>query len=216
MESGVANISDVFTHLSGRADRHSIFEDAQGILAGALIASLGLFFMGKAHLVTSGMAGAAFLIHYASGLSFGLLFFLVNLPFYALAFLRMGLAFTLKSFAAVAITSALVDVQNRYLSIGDINAFWAALIGGLLLGFGLLALYRHRASLGGIGILAVYVQDRTRFRAGQVQMAFDAIVLTFAFLAAPLEIVLASVLGAVILNVFVMVNHRSDRYSVLR
>ena len=52
MESGVANISDVFSQLSGRPDRHSIFEDAQGILAGALIASLGLFFMGKAHLVT--------------------------------------------------------------------------------------------------------------------------------------------------------------------
>ncbi len=60
------------------------------------------------------------------------------------------------------------------------------------------------------------MQDRTRFRAGQVQMAFDAIVLSFAFLVAPLPIVLASVLGAVILNVFVMVNHRSDRYSVLR
>lgn len=212
----MAYISDVFSQLSGRSDRHSAFEDAQGILAGAFIASLGLFFMGKAHLMTSGMAGAAFLIHYVSFYSFGLLFFLVNLPFYALAFYRMGLAFTLKTFAAVALTSLLTDLQNRYLSVGDINPFWAALIGGLLLGFGLLALYRHRASLGGVGILAVYIQDRTRFRAGQVQMAFDFVILSFAFLVAPLPIALASVMGAVILNIFVMVNHRSDRYSVIR
>ncbi len=138
----MANISDVFSQLSGRPDRHSIFEDAQGILAGALIASLGLFFMGKAHLVTSGMAGAAFLMHYASGLSFGLLFFLINLPFYILSFLRMGLAFTLKSFAAVAITSALVDVQSgisalaisirsgRHLSADcfSASAFWRSIV----------------------------------------------------------------------------------------
>jgi uncharacterized membrane-anchored protein YitT (DUF2179 family) len=216
MESGMADISDVFSHLSGRSDRHSAFEDAQGILAGAFIASLGLFFMGKAHLVTSGMAGAAFLLHYVSDLSFGLLFFLVNLPFYVLAFYRMGLAFTLKTFGAVALTSVLADLQNRYLAIGEINPFWAALIGGILLGFGLLALYRHRASLGGVGILAIYIQDHTRFRAGQVQMAFDFIILAFAFVVAPLPIALASVLGAGILNVFVMVNHRSDRYSVVR
>lgn len=212
----MAYISDVFSQLSGRSDRHSVFEDTQGILAGTFIASLGLFFMGKAHLMTSGMAGAAFLLHYVSSYSFGLLFFLVNLPFYALAFYRMGLAFTLKTFAAVALTSLLTDLQSRYLLIGDINPFWAALIGGLLLGFGLLALYRHRASLGGVGILAVYIQDRTRFRAGQVQMAFDVVILSFAFLIAPLPIALASVLGAVILNIFVLVNHRSDRYSVAR
>jgi uncharacterized membrane-anchored protein YitT (DUF2179 family) len=212
----MAHITDVFSHLSGRGDRHSIFEDVQGILAGSLIASLGLFFMSKAHLMTSGMAGGAFLLHYVSGLSFGLLFFLVNLPFYYLAFRRMGYAFTIKTFSAVALTSLLTDLQNRYLTIGDINPFWAALLGGLLLGFGLLALYRHRASLGGVGILAIYVQDRTPFRAGQVQMAFDVVILAFAFAVAPLEIALASVLGAVVLNLFITVNHRSDRYAVLR
>jgi uncharacterized membrane-anchored protein YitT (DUF2179 family) len=212
----MAHITDVFSHLSGKGDRHSVFEDVQGILAGSLIASLGLFFMGKAHLMTSGMAGAAFLLHYVSGLSFGLLFFLVNLPFYYLAFRRMGYAFTIKTFSAVALTSVLTDLQNRYLTLGDINPFWAALLGGLLLGFGLLALYRHRASLGGVGILAIYIQDRTRFRAGHVQMAFDVVILAFAFAVAPLEIALASVLGAVVLNLFITVNHRSDRYAVLR
>lgn len=212
----MAHITDVFSTLSGKHDRHSVFEDIQGICAGSLIASLGLFFMSKAHLMTSGMAGAAFLGHYVTGISFGLVFFLVNIPFYYLAFRRMGMTFTLKTFSAVALTSFLTELQNRNLSLGDINPFWAALIGGILLGFGLLALYRHRASLGGVGILAVYIQDRSRFRAGQVQMAFDVIILGFAFLAMPPELALASVLGAVVLNVFVMVNHRSDRYSVLR
>lgn len=212
----MAHIHDVFSQISGRADRHSAFEDAQGIFAGSLIASLGLFFMGKAHLVTSGMAGAAFLLHYASGLSFGLLFFAVNLPFYYLALKRMGLVFTIKTASAVALTSVLADLQNRYLAIDGLNPFWAALLGGLLLGFGCLALYRHRASLGGVGILAVYLQDHTRFRAGQVQMAFDAVILAFAFAVIPLHIALASVAGALLLNVFVLINHRADRYSVLR
>ena len=212
----MAMISDVFSHWSGDSNRHSAFEDFQGILAGSVIASLGLFFMSKAHLVTSGMAGTAFILHYVSNLGFGLLFFLVNLPFYFLAARRMGMAFTAKTFFAVALTSVLTEVQNRYLTIGEIGPFWAALLGGLLLGFGLLALYRHRASLGGVGILAVYIQDRTRFRAGQVQMAFDAVILAFAFAVAPPMIAIASITGAVILNLFIMVNHRSDRYAVLR
>jgi uncharacterized membrane-anchored protein YitT (DUF2179 family) len=42
------------------------------------------------------------------------------------------------------------------------------------------------------------------------------VILAFAFAVAPLEIALASVLGAVVLNLFITVNHRSDRYAVLR
>ena len=69
-----------------------------------------------------------------------------------------------------------------------------------------------RASLGGLGILAVYLQDRFGWRAGLVQLAFDMVVLAAAFAVAAPFIVLCSVIGAVVLNLFLTINHRSDRY----
>jgi uncharacterized membrane-anchored protein YitT (DUF2179 family) len=181
-----------------------------------MIAALGLYLLAKVGLLTGGMAGLAFVLHYWSGLSFGLLFFVLNLPFYILSLRRVGVDFTLKTFAAVGFTSFLVEIESRFLVIESIAPVWAAILGGLLLGFGLLALYRHRASLGGLGILAVYVQDRFGIRAGLVQLAFDLVVMATAFAVVSPQVVAYSVLGAVVLNLFLAINHRSDRYIALR
>jgi uncharacterized membrane-anchored protein YitT (DUF2179 family) len=195
--------------------RHTPLEDAQGIFASSMIAALGLALMGSAGLVASGTAGVAFVLHYLTGYSFGLFYTIVNMPFYILSLKRLGRAFTLKTFLAVGLTSIITEVQPRFLSIESIDPIWTAVIAGILLGFGLLGLYRHRASLGGVGILAVYLQDRFGWRAGLVQLAFDCFVLAAAFTVAPPFIVFCSVIGAVVLNLFLTVNHRSDRYIAM-
>jgi uncharacterized membrane-anchored protein YitT (DUF2179 family) len=196
--------------------RHSRAEDVQGILCGSIIAALGLYFISTVGLLTSGIAGLAFVVHYWTGWNFGLLFFLLNMPFYILSIKRVGWDFTLKTFLSVALTSLLVEVQGRFLTISSVNPVWGAILGGVLLGFGLLALYRHRASLGGIGILAVFIQDRFGIQAGLVQLAFDVIVMALAFTVVSPWVVGCSIIGAVVLNLFVLINHRSDRYIALR
>ncbi|OJT95723.1 MAG: membrane protein [Rhizobium sp. 63-7] len=200
---------------NGSATRHAPLEDVQGIFSGSLIAALGLYCLAGAGLLTGSTAGIAFLLHYAFGVNFGLAFFLLNLPFFYLSWKRLGLAFTIKTFIAIGLTSVLADVQSRFLQISSIHPAWAALLGGLLLGFGLLALYRHRASLGGVGILGIYLQERFGIRAGLTQLAIDLCVLAAAFFVTTPGVVFYSVLGAVVLNLFVAINHRSDRYIAL-
>ncbi|MBY5815396.1 YitT family protein [Rhizobium leguminosarum] len=197
------------------ATRHTLIEDVQGIFSGSLVAALGLYVLASAGLLTGSTAGVAFLLHYAFGANFGLAFFLLNLPFFYLSWKRLGMAFTIKTFIAIGLTSVLADVQSRFLSISSIHPAWAALLGGLLLGFGLLALYRHRASLGGVGILGIYLQERFGIRAGLVQLAIDICVLAAAFFVTTPPVVFYSVLGAVVLNLFVAINHRADRYIAL-
>ncbi len=192
--------------------RHSPLEDAQGIFTGSMVAALGLSLIGSAGLVTSGIAGVAFIMQYLTGYGFGFFYTVLNLPFYALSLSRLGKAFTFKTFIAVGLTSLITEIQPRHLKIETLDPVWTALLAGILLGFGLLALYRHRASLGGLGILAVYLQDRFGWRAGLVQLAFDMVVLAAAFAVAAPFIVLCSVIGAVVLNLFLTINHRSDRY----
>ncbi|PDT26146.1 membrane protein [Rhizobium sp. L9] len=197
------------------ATRHTPIEDVQGIFSGSLIAALGIYVLASAGLLTGSTAGVAFLLHYAFGVNFGLAFFLLNLPFFYLSWKRLGMAFTIKTFIAIGLTSVLSDVQSRFFSISSIHPAWAALLGGLLLGFGLLALYRHRASLGGVGILGIYLQERFGIRAGLVQLAIDMCVLAAAFFVTTPSVVFYSVLGAIVLNLFVAINHRADRYIAL-
>ena len=195
--------------------RHSLFEDAQGLFTGTVLASLGVMLLAKAGLITGGVAGMAFLLHYAFGWSFGLGFFLMNLPFYYLAYKRLGRAFTIKTFVAIGLLALLTEYQPKLLEIGHVNPVWAAVLGGLLIGMGMLALFRHRASLGGVGIVALYLQDRFGWRAGLVQLAVDLVILAVSFLVASPFIVFCSVISALALNFFIAVNHRTDRYIAM-
>lgn len=201
-----------FNDWSATATHHSPLEDMQGIGAGVVVTALGLALYQAAGLVTAGTAGLALILSYASGWDAGLLFWLVNLPFYGLAILRMGWIFTLKTFAAVTALSALLSVQADWLAVAEIAPGYAAVAGGIAVGFGLLGLFRHRASLGGVGILALFLQDRLGWRPGLVQLALDLVILASGFLVLPWGAMLWSILGAVVLNLFLTVNHRLDRY----
>lgn len=194
--------------------KHSIIEDAQGIAFGSFMAATGVLLLTHLGFVTGQTAGLAILISYATGWGFGPVFFAVNLPFYWLGWRRFGPVFVAKSFAAVAILSALSIWLPGYLHFGAVHPAVGAVLIGCLVGAGLLALFRHGASLGGIGIVGLYIQDATGFRAGWVQLIFDAILLLIAlFLRDPVTVGW-SFLGAAVLNLTIAVNHRRDRYIV--
>ena len=44
-------------------------------------------------------------------------------------------------------------------------------------GVGVLILFRHRSSVGGVNIIGLEVQDRTGFRAGWTMMIFDLLII---------------------------------------
>ena len=191
---------------------HSRTEDAMAILTGVTLVSVGVAFIASAGLLTGGMTGLAFVLHYATGIGFGKLFFVLNLPFYWLALRKLGTGFTLKTFTAVALLSALVGLQSQFLQISQLHPAYAAITGGLIMGIGFLVLFRHRCSLGGVGILALYLQDRFGWRAGKVQMAVDCCIVLAALVTVEPQRVLWSVAGAVALNLVLAMNHRPGRY----
>jgi uncharacterized membrane-anchored protein YitT (DUF2179 family) len=155
-------------------ERHRLHEDALAILLGSLMMSIGIALFSKATITTGGAAGLALLLQYATGLEFSLIFSLVNAPFYWLAFRRMGLGFTLRTFVAVGIVSLLVQATPLWLDIAAIQPVYAALAGGGTMGVGLLVLARHRTAVGGVNILALYLQERHGWRAGWIQLPIDA------------------------------------------
>lgn len=191
---------------------HTPLEDAQGLGAGVLLCALGTTLLGQLGFLTGQAAGLALLLSYVSGWSFGLLFVLINLPFYAFAWLRLGPEFTLKSLGAVGALAVLSEFMPGWLMFGEIQPVFGAILVGVLLAVGLIAVFRHGGSLGGLGVVALYIQDRTGFRAGWVQLLFDIFLFSAAFWLLPASVVAYSLLGAVVLNLMIAINHRRDRY----
>jgi len=192
--------------------RHTLPEDIFAMLIGTVLVSLGIAFYSEVQLTTGSSAGLALLLQYATGIPFGVLFFCINLPFYALAFWRMGWPFAVKTIVCVALVSYFSGQFPLWIGIDSINPLFAALVGGGLIGLGILSLFRHKASVGGINILALYLQENFGIRAGYFQLGVDAAILLAAFFILPLDRVIYSVLGAVVLNMIVALNHKPGRY----
>lgn len=197
---------------------HSFLEDVLAILTGTLLVSLGVSLFNQAGLLTGGTAGLAFLLHYRTGWSFGSVFFVMNLPFYWLAWKRMGWRFTIKTFCAVALVSVFSGWHPHFIQLLKtewFTPFYVAISGGLLMGVGFIVLFRHQASLGGINILALYLQQSRGIRAGTLQMGIDfSIVLASLAVVSPMAL-LASIAGALALNLAISLNHRPGRYMAV-
>ncbi len=191
---------------------HSLIDDAQGLAYGATMAAFAIVMLTHLGFVTGQTAGLAVLISYATGWGFGPVFFALNLPFYWLGYRRFGLGFVAKTFIAVALMSALVQILPDYVSFSALHPALGAVLIGFISGSALLALFRHGASLGGVGIVALMLQDKTGFRAGWTQLLFDIAVFALALTLRDVTAVAWSALGALVLNLVIGLNHRRDRY----
>ncbi|MFD1197606.1 YitT family protein [Brucella gallinifaecis] len=182
------------------------------MLIGTSFIALGITLYSQATLMTGSTAGIALLVQYATGIGFGTLYFLINLPFYYFAAKRMGWAFTIRTFIAVALMSFFAKIIPMCVDFSSINPLFAALMGGTLVGMGVLALFRHRSGVGGVNILALYLQDSYGIRAGWFQLALDMIIMLGSLFFIPWQNMLLSLAGAVAMNVIIAINHKPGRY----
>lgn len=191
---------------------HTRWEDLQALLTGSLFTALAVTLFKQAGLLTGGTAGLAVIIYYLAHWPLGLLLFIINLPFYIFAWLALGRSFAFRTFAATSIVGIFVEVFPHVIAIASINAVFAAVMAGQCAGVGILILIRHGASLGGLTVLGLYLQQRRGFRAGWVQLCGDCLILALGFFVATPEKVALSILGAASLNAVIAINHRSGRY----
>lgn len=146
--------------------RHSLADDVVGLFSGTVLAGLGVYLLDHAGLITGQTAGAAFILARATGLDFAIIYFLINLPFYWIAWSRMGVVFTVRTMIAVGGLSLFMYLAPQFLPLGEVHPVVTVVVASIAIGMGLLALVRHRSSLGGGGILAYYIQEAYGVQAG--------------------------------------------------
>lgn len=192
--------------------KHSVIEDIFALVSAGLFVAFGVFLFQSQDLMVGGAAGLALLGSYAFDMEFGLIFFLINIPFYALAWTQISKRFTLNTFISVTTVSVLTEQIPAFVDISHMNPIFTAIFGGILIGVGMLIMFRHSSSLGGVGILAFFLQSKFNVRAGTFQLTVDSIILLTALSFIAWHLVLISILAAFFLNMVISLNHRPERY----
>ena len=215
-ETELEDLNSTFTTKEKEeAQNHSIFDDVQGIIIGSLMASFGIAIFTHMNFLIGGTAGLAFLVQYSTALTFGPVFFVINLPFYVLAIKKLGWEFTIKTFLAVFMVSFLTEMIPFIFEFGSIEPWFAAIFGGFLIGSGLLMLFRHNASLGGLNIVSIFLQEKYKISAGKFQMSVDTVIILAAFFVVDWKALAFSVLASVALNIILAIKHKPGRYRVM-
>lgn len=192
--------------------RHKWYEDAWALVLGAFFVAMGAIFFSTGKVLTGGVSGASLILSYLTPFQYGVFFFLLNLPFYLLAILRMGWTFTLKTTAVVTMISGFSIVLRPFVGIENVHPLLAAVFASCLVGIGMIILFRHGSGVGGASILAHFLQERGIMRAGIFLLIFDLTVLSAGIFVLPWQNLVFSVIGAFVMNVEIAMNHRPGRY----
>ncbi|CAN7486494.1 YitT family protein [Massilia sp. LjRoot122] len=191
---------------------HTLFDDVYGIAVGVLFVVMGVLLLQAANLITGGVAGISLLLSYTTEHTVGVLFMLINLPFFLFGYLFMGARFTAKSLVGSVLIMAMLKLLPNGLVIGHIHPMVAALGGGTFCGMGILALARHGAGVGGTGIVTLWLQKKYGINAGRTQVLIDGVILLAALAIVTPELVGWSSLSAIAMSSMVMAWHRPGRY----
>jgi uncharacterized membrane-anchored protein YitT (DUF2179 family) len=184
-----------------------------GLILGVMFIAIGLNLLKLSGMITGGIAGITLLISYLVPLSIGTLFILTNIPFMIFCYFSMGRAFTLKTLAVNIALSLATQAVPNLLTINYVHPLFSALVGGTFLGMGILSLARHNASVGGTGVVTLWLYKRFNINAGKSQMLLDLLVFAISSFTMPIPLLLWSALSALAMNAMLMNWHKPGRYQ---
>ncbi|GAE34614.1 YitT family protein [Halalkalibacter akibai] len=149
------------------------------VLLGLVLTSLGLKFLSIHELTFGGTAGLATVLTFMSSWSWGVLFFLVNLPFFWMSLQKLGKWFTISSFMSIIGISLIRDGLD-VLPFFSVPIWLATVLAGLCIGFGVTLVLNNGSSLGGIHILALYLDQKWKLNRGVTIFVCDLSIIIFA------------------------------------
>lgn len=139
--------------------------------------------------LAAGFTGLAIIIHYLiPQLPVSSLYFLLNVPLFALGWNYVGRRFFLYSVVGMIIFSAAVKFVNISIPVEERGL--AVLLAGILMGIGSGIILRSFGSAGGVDILSVMLLTKFSIRAGSTSLAFNAILLGICAFVVSLDMVL--------------------------
>lgn len=145
------------------------------ILLGGIISSISFnAFIMPHKMISGGVSGIALMANYVTGINPGMIIFILNVPIFLLGYKYVDREFILLSLIGMASLSFFIDLFSflRYkMLIEDIML--SSIYGGVLNGVGMGIVFRNRASLGGIDIIAVIMKKYFSINIGSTSLIIN-------------------------------------------
>ena len=150
------------------------------IVVGSAVYAVGFqFFLYPNDVVSGGVVGIAMILNRLTGLPVGLMTIIFNIPLFVIAWRHFGLDFLIGSLAGMAISSAFVDLFALCGLVLTDDPMLASIIGGVIKGAGLGAIYYVGATTGGIDIVAKMLRQKyAQLNFGTLILILDAVIIT--------------------------------------
>ncbi|WP_169891146.1 YitT family protein [Litchfieldia alkalitelluris] len=155
----------------------NIFKNLMFVFLGLCLTSFGIKILSLSNLTFGGTAGIASILTYVSDTSWGLWFFIVNLPFFIISLQQLGKWFTVSSLLSITAISFIRDFLDLLNISITINALFASLLAGLLIGIGVTFVLNNGSSLGGIHILGLFFEQKLGLNRGLVIFICDSLII---------------------------------------
>ena len=149
------------------------------ITVGAFIMAIGTSLLLLPNKLSSGgFAGIATITYYLFNWSMGTVIVLINIPFFIMAFIRIGKEFVFKSIIGTVMLSFFIDLLDKIQPLTN-DRLLACIYGGILLGVGTSLILRASASTGGSDMVSYIIKSfKPGLSTSNLIVIFDFIVVT--------------------------------------
>ena len=147
---------DRLKSIDWKKEGRQLVRDYIMVVLGSLLLALAFIWFFIPHdIAPGGVTGIATVISHLTGISVGLLSFIINLPLFLMGYKQVGLRFAVRSFIAMTLVCVFIDAIPGFDATGD--AMLACAFGGVVMGIGLGIVVRAGASTGGTDMAAKMV-----------------------------------------------------------
>lgn len=148
------------------------------IMLGAMIMAIATsLFLLPNQLSSGGFSGIATITYYLFNWNMGTVILLLNIPFFIIAFIRIGKEFVLKSIIGTAFLSFFIDFFERFNALTR-DRFLACIYGGILIGIGTSLILKASASTGGSDLVSYIIRSlKPGLSTSNLIVIFDTIVI---------------------------------------
>ena len=149
------------------------------IILGTMTMAIGTsLFLLPNKLSSGGFSGIATITYYLFNWKMGYVILLLNIPFFILAFIRIGKEFVIKSIIGTLLLSVFIEMFNKINPLTN-DRFLACIYGGIFIGVGTSLILKASASTGGSDLVSYIIKSFGQgLSTSNLIVIFDIIVIT--------------------------------------
>lgn len=170
------------------------------ITTGSVIFSIGVKGVIIHHgFIPAGLFGLGVLCYYIiPSISAGIWYFLFNIPLFIMGWFLLSRRFVLYSFYAMFVAAASYEIINIDFTVK--NQLYAAILAGIICGFGSGMVLRSLGSNGGLDVIAIILNQRYNIGIGKIYFVFNLVLFAMSAFILDIDLIIASLILVFILS----------------